>query len=185
MFKLVTDLMLHEQLRFEKGRVFIFNRPSSLLPSDSFLNIQKELEKRSIENLIYFSAKDAGRKWFEEMNKSYNLKGKDVIMWGSNIVTLAGWGEAIIEKRDDKNKIILFELKDSVISELYGAAQHPVDHMFRGLLAGAMSFIYDTNMDGVEIKCKSIGDSTCKILVKQKSDFDFSNSLVSKQLKEI
>ena len=105
-----------------------------------------------------------------------------MIKWGSNIVTLAGWGEAIIEKRDDPNKLILFELRNSVVSELYGKSEFPVDHLFRGLLCGAMSFIYKTDLEAVEFKCKSIGDLTCKILVKPVDDFDKSNEFVKKQI---
>ncbi|MDP6670208.1 MAG: hypothetical protein QGI60_00135, partial [archaeon] len=90
-------------MKFEKGIISLFGRPSSLLPADSFVNIQKALEKRELENLIYFAGKDAGKLWFKEMSREYKLKGRDVIKWGSDIVTLAGWGEAVIDKRDDEN----------------------------------------------------------------------------------
>jgi predicted hydrocarbon binding protein len=182
MFRTVTDLMLHKQLKFEPGKISIFGRPSFLIPSDSFVNLQKKIEEINMEDWIYQAGKEAGVAWFSEMNKSYNLKGRDVITWGSNIVTLAGWGEAIIEKREDANKLILFELRNSVVSDLYGASKFPVDHLFRGLLCGAMSFIYKTDLEAVEFKCKSLGDPTCKILVKPLGDFDKSNEFVKKQI---
>ena len=156
-----------------------------MLPSDSFVLLQKELEKRGLENLIYFAGKEAGKTWFEAMNKEYSLKGRDVILWGSNIVTLAGWGEAIIESRDDSTKTITFALNSSVVSELHGSSKSPVDHIFRGLLCGAMCVIYKDDLDAVEIKCKAIGDPVCKFLVKPSKEFDFSNELVKKQLAKI
>ncbi|MBT4192671.1 MAG: hypothetical protein HOE11_05160 [Candidatus Diapherotrites archaeon] len=179
---MVTDLMLHKQLKFESGKISIFGRPSFMLPSDSFVGLQKKLEGKNLEQWIYQAGKEAGESWFKEMNRAYNLKGKDVIKWGSNIVTLAGWGEAIIEKREDDNKLILFELRNSVVSEIYGASKYPVDHLFRGLLCGAMSFIYKTDLEAVEFKCRSIGDSTCKILVKPLKEFDSSNNFVKRQI---
>ena len=179
---MVTDLMLHKQLKFESGKISIFGRPSFMFPSDSFVSLQKKLEGKNLEHWIYQAGKDAGKSWFQEMHQAYNLKGKDVIKWGSNIVTLAGWGEAIIEKREDENKLILFELRNSVVAEIYGKAEFPVDHLFRGLLCGAMSFIYKTDLEAVEFKCKSIGDTTCKIMVKPKADFDSSNEFVKKQI---
>jgi predicted hydrocarbon binding protein len=182
MFKVVTELLLHRQLRFDEGRIFIFGRPSSLLPSDSFVNILKELEKRGLENIIYFAGKESGKLWFKEMYKVYRLTEKDVIKWGSNIVTLAGWGEAVIKKRDDQNRLIVFALNNSVTSELYGKSDHAVDHLFRGLLCGAMSFIYNTNLDAVEIKCKAMGDLTCEFIVKPKENFDYTNRIVQRQL---
>jgi len=182
MFKILADLIMHKQVKFEKGKISIFGRPSSLLPTDAFMGIQKELESLGAENIIYFSAKKAGKNWFKEMGKSYPLKGQDVIVWGSNIVTLAGWGEAVIKSKIDSKKLIIFNLKDSTLAKLYGESEVAVDHLFRGLLCGAMCAIFDMDLDCVETSCIAKGDSTCEFVVKPPKDFDFSNGLTKKQL---
>ena len=60
MFQVLTELLMHNQIKFEAGSIFIFGRQSSMLPTDSFVNIQKELEKLGLENIIYFEAKKSG-----------------------------------------------------------------------------------------------------------------------------
>lgn len=182
MFEVLSSLLMHKQIVFDKGRISIFGRPSSLLPTDSFVKIQKFLESKNLENIIYYSAKESGYKWFEEMSKSYSLKGKDVIEWGSKIVTLAGWGEAVIKKRLDQEKIVDFLLRDAIVPKLYGSSTRPVDHMFRGLVCGAMNFIFKEELEAVEIKCMATGNPECEFIIKKKSDFDYSNDLVKKQL---
>lgn len=185
MFAILTELLMHNQIKFEKGSITIFGRPSSLLPTDSFVNLQKQLEKAGHENSIYYASKESGRLWFEEMNRTYSLKGKDVIMWGSNIVTLAGWGEAVITKRDDAEKVIVFNLKNSMTVKIYGPTDHAVDHLFRGLLCGAMSAIYKVDLDCVETQCVAKGDPICEFLVKPSEKFDQTNPLVKKQLQKV
>lgn len=185
MFEIVTKLLLHKQLTFEKGRINLFGRPSSLLPTDSFVNIQKELAKMDKENIIYIAGKKSGRGWFEEMSRAYKLKGHDVVEWGSNIVTLAGWGEAVIKKRDTEKKIIVFNLNNSTVVDLYGKSEGAVDHLFRGLLCGAMCFIFKAELEAVESKCRAKGDSECEFIVQPKDNFDFNNPLIKKQLKDV
>lgn len=182
MFPTVSNLLLHNQLKFEKGRIWIFGRPSSMLPTDSVVSIQKELEQKNLENLIYFATKKSGYIWFDEMNKVYKLKGTDVFAWGSDIVTLAGWGEALLKQRNDEKKQVVFELKNSVVVDLYGKAENCVDHVFRGLLCGAMEKIYSEKLDCVETTCRAKGDGLCEFLVKPSVEFDFNNPLVKKQL---
>ncbi len=182
MFEIVTELLLHRQIKFEKGKIEMFGRPTSLLPTDSFVNILKELEKMNKENVIYFAGKKSGELWFKDMGRAFKLGRKDVIKWGSDIVTLAGWGEAIITERDDKKKLIVFNLRDSITVKLYGPSKYAVDHFFRGLLCGAMCFVYGTNMEAVETKCRAKGDSICEVVVKPKKRFDFSDPLVKRQL---
>ncbi|MDO8428558.1 MAG: 4-vinyl reductase [Candidatus Diapherotrites archaeon] len=185
MWDTVAKLLMHKQISFEKGKIEIFGRLSSLLPSDSFVTLQMELETRGLQNLIYFKAKESGAKWFVEMNKYYHLKGMDVIKWGSEIVTFAGWGEAIIVRRDDSKKEIVFNLKNSITAKLHPASVVPVDHLFRGLLCGAMATIYDielSKIDAVETKCIAMGSPICEFIVKQTSEFDVNNDLVKAQL---
>ena len=182
MFGVVTKLLLHKQLVFEKGRIQIFRRYSSLLPSDSFVNIQKELEKMNKENIIYFSGKESGRLWFIGMNKDFKIKEHEVIKWGSDIVTLAGWGEAVPKKQDMQNKTVVFNLNNSIVAKFYGKSKYPVDHLFRGLLCGAMCVIFNTDVEAVETACKAKGDRTCEFVVKPKSQFNLSDPLVKRQL---
>ena len=143
-----------------------------------------EIEKINKENVIYFSGKDAGKLWFIEMNKQFKLKQSEVIKWGSEIVTLAGWGEAIIKKEDILSQTVIFDLNNSVVVKFYGKSKCAVDHLFRGLLAGAMCVVFNEDMEAVEMYCVAKGDKNCEFIVKPRKKFDLSNPTVKMQLKK-
>jgi len=182
MFEVVEKLLALRRLKFEKGRVTIFNQLSSIMPSQSFVTMLKELEKHNKENIIYLGGKDAGEKWFQGMKKTSKLKVDDVEEWGSNIVTLAGWGEAVLKEMQREKAFMVYNLKNSVVAELYGKSDHAVDHMFRGLVAGAAKVTFKKDVECVETKCVAKGDSTCEFVIQPRKEFDFSNPIVKKQL---
>lgn len=182
MFEIVQKLLAVKQIRFEKGRITIFDQLSSLMPSQSFVTMLRELEKYKKENIIYLGGKDAGEKWFNGMKKNNSLKVDDVAKWGANIVTLAGWGEAILKEIKRDNAYMMYNLKNSVVAELYGRTDHAVDHMFRGLLAGAAKSTFKKDVDCVETKCVAKGDQICEFIIQPREKFDLSNPAVKKQL---
>jgi len=183
MFEVLEKLLALRQVSFEKGRIKIFEQPSSLIPSQSFVSMLKELEKERRENVIYRAGKDAGEKWFESMKKKSSLNVDDVEKWGSNIVTLAGWGEAKLKEMKQDQGYMVYELKNSVVAELYGKTDHCVDHIFRGLVAGTAKVTFKKDVDCVETKCVAKGDSVCEFIIQPKQKFDKKNELVKKQLK--
>jgi predicted hydrocarbon binding protein len=182
MFEVVQKLLALKQIRFEKGRVTIFGQPSSIMPSSSFVTVLKELEKTGKENLIYLGGKESGQQWFEGMKKSSSLKVEDVAQWGTNIVTLAGWGEPTLKEIKREDGFMRYQLKNSIVAELYGKTDHAVDHMFRGLLAGAAVVAFKKPVECIETKCTAKGDSVCEFVIQPKEKFDFSNPVVKKQL---
>ena len=184
MFELVTKLLLHGQMKFEKGRIELLGDNITILPADTIVEIQKLLEQQAQEHLIYRGARVAGKNWFSKMHKEFTLKSTDVFQWGPDLISLAGWGEVIVIKRDDATKTIVGRLMNSINSKLYGPSKKPVDHVFRGLFCGAMSFIFGADLEAVEVKCQAVGDAFCEFVVKPKKDFDFSNQLVVEQLRD-
>lgn len=182
MLKTVTNLMLHRQLVFEEGRMSLFKLPISMVAPDFIVNLQKELEKTNSENLIYFSAKSFGKNWFKSMDGSYGLKIKDIMKWGPDIISLAGWGKVIVRKKKDSEKAILVTLEKSVNAEIYGTSKRAVDHLFRGMVCGAWSYVYGEDLEAFETKCTSKGDKICEFIIKPKDKFDLNNSEIKQQL---
>lgn len=180
MLKTVTDLMLHHQLVFEEGRMSLFKRPISIIPSDFIVELQKELEKNNLENVIYSVAKIVGKRWFNSMDQDYGLKIKDVMKWGPDIISLAGWGKVIVRTKKDSEKSLLVTLEKSVNSQLYGKSEKPIDHLFRGLVCGAWCYVYGEDLDAVETKCLSKGDKICEFLIMPKKNFDSADEEIKK-----
>jgi predicted hydrocarbon binding protein len=183
MFEVLEKLLALRQVSFEKGRISIFQQPTSMMPSQSFVSMLKELEKENKENVIYRAGKDAGEKWFNAMKTKTKLSVDEVEKWGSNIVTLAGWGEAVIKEMKRDQSYMVYNLNHSVTAELYGKTDHCVDHLFRGLVAGAAKVTFKQDVDCVETKCVAKGDSVCEFVIQPKQKFDKKNPLVKKQLK--
>jgi predicted hydrocarbon binding protein len=140
------------------------------------------MEEAGFVNSLYFTSKKLGIEWAKKFNDFYHVKREDVFKWGADTVNLAGWGLSKVVSVNSKKKLIKFTLKDSAICEYYGVSKNPVDHIFRGMIAGAMSTTYDTDIDGVEIKCKAMGAPYCEFITKPAKDFNFKDPLVKSQL---
>ena len=185
MFKVVANLLLQKQLAFEKGKISLLGQPIVILPVEEFSFLQEYLEQRGLENLIYYSAKHTGEHWLKKMVPKYKMKETNLIEWGCNILTLAGWGELKLVKKDASRQNIFFELTGGTIGLDKKGKLYSTDHLLRGYVAAFASFAYKLDMDAIEISCLSKGDNKCVYNVRQKKDFNFSDPLVKKQLKEI
>lgn len=182
MLKLVTDLMLHRQLVFEEGRMSLFKTPLAIVAPDFIVDLQKELEKRNLENLIYLSARTFGKQWFASMDKNYGLKTKDIMKWGPDIISLAGWGKVTVKTKKDSEMTVAISLEKSVNALLYGSANKSVDHLFRGLVCGAWSYVYGEDLEAIETKCLAKGDKVCEFIIMPKKNFDLNDSAIKQQL---
>lgn len=182
MFKLVSTLILQRQLSFEEGKIKLFNIPISIIPSDFIVELQKELEKRNLENIIYFAAKPVGEEWFRAMDKEYKIKTKDVMKWGPSIISLSGWGNVTVNTKKDSEKSLTVTLEKSTNAQLYGKSDNPVDHLFRGLVCGAWSYVYGEELEAIEKKCSASGNKSCEFLLMPKDKFDVSDPKINKQL---
>ncbi len=186
MFEIVKKLMMARQLSMEEGRLILLNQNILMMPVAGLVGIQKELEKEGKENLIYIASKRTGVWWAEQMRKYFSAKKMDLEKWGINVISLAGYGIPRVIDIDHENKRMIQELGNSTVAEEYGNVGRCVDHMFRGYIAGvARLFFEGSDVDCVEILCKSKGDKICQFVIKPKKDFDQSNPLVKKQLESI
>ncbi len=182
MFELVTKLILHRQLKMEKGEINLLGQRIVMLPMISLVQLQKKLEDDGYQYNIYKLLKEFGINWAKDLATKYKFKSSDIFEWGSKSVTLAGWGDVLVVSADVENKVIKFRLMNSAVVEFYGKSEVPVDHFFRGMVAGAMSAVYGVDMDCVETSCKALGAQFCEFVVKSSNSFDMSNELVRKQL---
>ena len=187
MFGIFKKLLIARQIKFEEGKITLFNQRIIMNPVYTNAIIQKHLEKAKSTHLIYESMKELGIQWTKDLQKNYGTKYKDVIRWGINVVTLAGWG--IVEIIEDKpsEKVLVFRLKDSAIAETilkkYGKSKTPVDYSFRGMIAGTFSTLLKTDMDCIETKCIAMGHGICEFVVKEKTKVDLKDPKIRIQFK--
>jgi predicted hydrocarbon binding protein len=185
MFDVFGKVLVTRQIKFEEGKIVLFNQRITMNPAYTNAMIQKELEKIKSAHLIYDSMKQLGLQWTRDLQKNYGTKHRDVVKWGINVVTLAGWGIVEIIEDNPLKKIIIFKLKDSAIAKTilknYGKSKTPVDYSFRGMIAGTFSVLYKTDMDCIETKCLAMGDSICEFVVKEKSKINFKDEKIRQQ----
>ena len=86
------------------------------------------------------------------------IKQSEAINWGVDLVSLSGWGDCYSVNLDYKNNFFIFEIKNSTAAKYHGKADYPVDHLFRGLVSGGVSYITKSNLECIEIKCLAKGD---------------------------
>jgi len=168
MFKVMTTLLLNNQMRFDKGKLELMGIRDSFTPLSTYVEMLKVLSKTKQENLVYYSSKRAGYEWFKKMATAFpGLKQREAITWGIDLVSASGWGTPSIAKLDLEKNFAEFDLTKSVTAELYGKSDAPVDHLFRGLVAGGLSYILKKDLESIETSCAARGNTACHFIVAE------------------
>jgi predicted hydrocarbon binding protein len=105
----------------------------------------------------------------------------DLVAWGVNSMSFAGWGKLSVANFDIKNKRAIGHLQESTFAKKYGPSKEPIDHMVRGFAAASGCIYFNIDCDCVETKCISTGSNICEFVIKKTADFEDSE-LVRKQL---
>lgn len=188
MFHFVAKLLMQNQLKLEKEGVWLLGERLSMLPSYSFVELQKKLYDCDQSNISYDLFKSTAIRWVYDFKKKFSTKREDVLSWAKDSASLAGWGNARLIHRDWEKNVFIFKLQNSAIAESivkqHGKTKEPVDHMFRGLVAGTMSALLNKELDAVEITCAAMGHPLCQFIVQESTKFDFSKDLVKMQLQD-
>ena len=187
MFIEVAKLLAAKELDFEDGKIIFLREPLIMFPLDTVLDFQRKLEKINLQNLIYFSARETGLKWFKLMVDHYKMDYEDIIKWGCKKIDLAGLGRTNVKIISLKDGQALNELKDSSFAKLYlkrfGKSNYFVDNIYRGYAAGAGKLIFNgKDCHAIETKCIAKGDDTCEFVIKPVDKFDYTKQIVKDQL---
>lgn len=185
MFKIVANLLMHKQLNFEEGSIQLLKQNVAIFPFSNLFTIQKIIEKLDKTYDLYLTSKELGQEWIKNLFKEYDMMTiKEQVEWGHNVFTLAGMGKMNVTSWDVQTKQMVYRIDQSIMAKYYGNIGRAVDVIPRGWFAGASSVFFQTDVDAVEFKCKSMGDDYCEFIVQPKEKFDFSNPVVSTQLKQ-
>lgn len=175
MFEVMARLLMNKQIKFSDGELVVMGARDCFTPAITYVETLKALTNAGKEYLIYSSAKKAGYDWFSNMSKYYpGMKQTEAINWGVKLISLSGWGIPRVENLDIEKKTTVFTLTNSITAKLYGHSDFPVDHLFRGLVAGGGSFILKDNLDSIETHCAAKGDGICRFVVAPKSKLNVS-----------
>lgn len=182
MLDLVTQLLMHGQLKFNQGGVTLLGQSVGMIPLDYLVTVQKNLEAKGIDNLLYYSSKDMGVRWFRNMHQYFKIKAEDVTRWGVNVLSVAGWGETLVVDLDSEKQIMKVNIRNAAQSSKYGQSDHAVDSFVRGCYASGAQVLFGVDCDCVEIRCRSQGSEFCEFIAQPTIRFDKSDKLVQRQL---
>ena len=173
MFDFVKKLLIARQFTMEKGQITLTNLPVMILPVYVVVNMQKALEKsmgfEKTKKFIYEGTKKGSIEHAREINKRYGLKGKQLVDFLINYLTMAGWGEVNLVNIDIKNKTAVTHFSNSTFSKYYGFSKNPVDHIMAGSQAGGATVVFGEDADVIETKCVAMGSPYCEFIYKVKS----------------
>lgn len=186
MFGIVKKLLMARQIKFEESEITLFKQRIIMMPAYSYITLQKELEKRKVDKVVYKAMKELGIQWTNDLKVNYKMSPNDIVKWGINVLSLAGWGTSSIIKNDPKNKLVIMRLKNSSMAHTYkkkyGKSKIPVDHAFRGMAAGTFAAIFRSDIDAIETKCIASGSNTCEFLIKERSKFNLKDKEIAAQI---
>ena len=179
----IAKLFASGELKFKKGEVDLLNQLVAIVPIDWIVTLQKHLKQVGSENLIYYTAKEMGVRWFENMHKYFKISPEDVIKWGINILGIAGWGETSTPTLNYKEKFYTVKLERGVEAKAFGKTGYAVDHFTRGCYASGAKVLFGGECDAIELSCVSEGAAFCEFIGQPKKSFDRRDPRVIKQLK--
>ena len=179
----VAKLFASGQLKFKKGEIEFLQQDVVMVPVDWIITLQKRLENQNSENLIYYTGKEIGVRWFKGLYDKFKISWEDVFKWGMNTVSVAGWGETSIPEINSKDKLFTVKLEKSAGAKGFGKVGYAVDNFIRGAYASGGNVLFGVECDGIELTCESEGAPFCKFLVQPTNRFDKKDPRVMKQLK--
>lgn len=186
MGNIFTKLLMARQIKFEEGEIDLMKQRVVIVPNDFLIELSFESDK-SIDGIkqLYQSAKRGVKEGFaKELNKSFGLKGAEFIKWLIDISGLSGWGNHDLIRIDPEKKIgILKTMNAPVAMKLKGRVNNPTESIWRGLLAGGASAVFNEDIDFVETKCFALGDPYCEFVFKPRNILLTEGSeLIKKQI---
>lgn len=176
--------LIARQIEMEKGRISIVGIRSANTSTSTLISIQEEIIKTLGDKgvkLLYNAGKIGGVELAKTMGKVMGLSGlKMAESLATGCTQMMGWGIVTIVRCDFPKHSISFKVEDSPLSlKRYKRA---FCHIERGQITGAMEVIFNHRVEGVEVRCKSLGHHFCQFEIKPIEDFDLNDKLVREQL---
>lgn len=174
MLKLFADLLMAGEIKIERGSLTVLHQQLVMIPLNFFIELTKHVvddSQKSVE--LYELCKRAIVSGFVfKLSGKYQMSGRKLIDWIKNFAEIGGWGQIEIVDYDETNLRAIVRITNTPVgSAMANKVSKPVDHVFRGFMAGAASGAYQKDIDYIETKCVAKGDPYCEFIAKEKSEF--------------
>jgi predicted hydrocarbon binding protein len=174
-------LMISRKMQFEDGKIKLYGQDIAIIPAPPIIEYIRLIndDDRQIK-LIYSTAKESMLDYKQEiMDATKGLDSK----WISDTMNLYSHGKMRYEE-PSLAPLGIVSLENSAPAKILKTkVEAPVDHIFRGILAGLTSVICKRDIDVIETSCYVVNGNLCKFSVndnaKLKENFQ---SLYEKQI---
>lgn len=177
--------MIAREIRLEDGKLLILSEPWFMLPVKIFVETTKEIlkEPKHVLSLYYTAKKGNKTSMSKTLKNRYIVRGRKFIDLAIDMTKMGGWGLIKTVTADEENGHVIFNIYNSAIGMNYGRSKKPVDHVWRGILAGGISVAFDKDIDFVETDCIAQGKAFCIFVGKPRKEwFKTPTKLVREQL---
>jgi len=169
-------------LKYTHSNFFLVDVPFVIAPTNILIGLSSD-DNSEFQKKIYSEVKKGTADYFLQKIVELGIDNQRQLKFVQDFFIGSGWGniQVIDLNYDSKRAIVVVENSPFSFS-LKGKTKVECDVFIRGVFAGLFSKIFNTDIDCVEVECFVLNAERCKFIVKPKSEFDFSNEIVQRQL---
>ncbi|MBI2938358.1 MAG: hypothetical protein HYY22_09135 [Thaumarchaeota archaeon] len=170
MVSFVDKLLLGRELKFEEGRLSIFDQRVLIVPVELILLlIEKSVADEKFEQAIYDVMKKSVYGFCQTLAKRRGIEPKKMVDLLINLAEMNGYGKLQLINLDYDKKQAIFHMRslpsEALLEKKLG--KRIVDRYWAGMLAGGASWIFGEDVDAVETRCVADGKESCEFVVRK------------------
>ncbi len=165
----VDKLLFSRQLKFEQGRLTIFDQRVLIVPVELILAIiEKCTVDRKFERLIYDVMKESVYNFCKTLAKRRAVKPKEMVQILINLAEMNGYGKLELIKLDFEKREAVFHMRNlpsELLTHDSKFRRKVVDRYWAGMIAGGASWIFGEDVDATETRCVADGKESCEFVI--------------------
>jgi len=154
LYGFLSSLLISGKMQFAPGRIDLLGDRLTMLSMNAVKQMTEDAEKRGIDGIqdMYFEGWVFGYEFTYKLIENLNLKRFEetykVVM---DVTGLIGFGD--YKTLEFKRGFAKFQVLKNPLAEICKPADHPIDHLLRGMNAGGGTVVHGEIINDVELEC--------------------------------
>lgn len=152
------------------GHMTLWGIPVWIVPPEYHAEMQAELEAlsgRAAKGMLYRVAFRSGRRAVEMLGLACDADTPEAervarLRRFEGITLGAGHGISTLSVVDLSRREVTMTLGHSLLATMHAPSKEPVCHYYEGFLAGFVTTVLGSPVEGVETECRAKGDPVCE-----------------------